>query len=118
MIVAAYTIMYFAFYASFLTILGLAVGDMSRNAGNCENGKFDEKVKTTGENGGFGENSKSDEMLPKFLTKVEDIMQRSCVKGPIESNGYGENGGFGENSETDKILPKFLTKVEDIMQMS
>ena len=59
------------------------------------------KIKATGKNGGFGENGQADEMLLKFLTKVEDIMQMNCLKGLIESDGYGEKDGFGENSETD-----------------
>ena len=41
-----------------------------------------------------------------FLAKVEDIMQMSCLKGPIESGGYGKNDKFGENGETGKILLK------------
>ena len=59
---------------------------MSRNAGNCENGKFDAKVKATGENGSFGETGK---ISPKSLTKVEDFLQMSWLKGPIKSDGYG-----------------------------
>ena len=54
---------------------------MSRNAGNsCENGKFDAKVKATGENYGFGETG---EISPKSMTKVKDFMQMSWLKAPI-----------------------------------
>ena len=73
---------------TFKDFLRWSIGNMSRNVGNCENGKFDEKkIKATGKNGGFGENGQADEMLLKVLTKVEDIMQMSCLKGPIESDG-------------------------------
>ena len=39
--------------------------------------------------------------------EVEDFMQMSWLKRPIESGGFGENGRFGKNG---KISPTFFNE--------